>query len=46
LVVQEKSPPPHSFAISPNALDCSATSISLPWNSINNNGVSGSVSLE
>jgi hypothetical protein len=45
-VVQEKSPPPHSPAISLKFFDCSATSFSLPWNSSSSSGVSGSVSFE
>ena len=41
-MVQVKPPPPHSLAISLKFFDCSATSLSLPWNSSNSSGVSGS----
>ena len=46
LVAQSNGPPPSSRAISPNRSDCSATPASLPWNSTNSIGGSGSVSLE
>lgn len=45
-VVHSNAPPPHSLATSPNVCDCAATSASLPWNSSNSSGVSGSDSLE